>query len=167
MSKSFLFGIIIFSLVVIGGSYFLIAGNKQKNSSTLPVVYSLKDKEKPKAEIKVSSKNLGDMKESEQKSEDFIVKNVGNKPLTLFNISSSCGCTVGQIIIDGKTSEEFGMHAQSDKTFELVQGKEATVKVTYRPYVMPVSGKVDRQVFIETNDPENPRVEFKVTANVK
>lgn len=167
MSKSFIFAIIIFTLVVIGGSYFLVAGGKQKSSGELPAVYNSKDKEKPKAEVKESVKDLGNMKVSEQKSADFLLKNVGSKPLVLSQITSSCGCTVGQIIIGEKISEEFGMHSQGDKTFEVASGKQATVKVTYRPYVMPVSGRVDRQVFMETNDPENPRLEFKVTAFVK
>ncbi|OGK11299.1 hypothetical protein A2954_01930 [Candidatus Roizmanbacteria bacterium RIFCSPLOWO2_01_FULL_37_12] len=167
MSKSFIFGIIIFALVVIGGSYFLVAGGKQKSSKDLPPVYNSKDKEKPKVEVKEVTKDLGDMKVSDQKSADFSIKNIGSRELTLFNISSSCGCTVGQIIIEGKESREFGMHAQSDESFAISPDKSALVKVTYRPYIMPVSGLVDREVFVETNDPENPRLTFKVTAFVK
>lgn len=166
MSKSFIIGIVIFSIVLISGSYLLIAGGKQKNSGELPVVYNKKDKEKPKAEIKEAVKDLGKMKVSEQKAADFLLSNTGSKPLSLFQITSSCGCTVGQVILDGKISEEFGMHADNDKKFEVAPGKKATVRVTYRPYIMPVSGRIDREVFIETNDPENPRLIFKVTANV-
>ena len=167
MSKSFYFGIIIFSLVVMGGSYFLVAGGKQKSNGKLPVVYSSKDKEKPKAEVKETVEDLGNMKVSDQKSANFLLKNSGSKPLVLSQITSSCGCTVGQVIIDGKESQEFGMHAQSDETFTIDPGKQVTIKVTYRPFIMPVSGPVERQVFVETNDPENPRLEFKVKANVQ
>ena len=166
MNKSFIFGIFIFSVVVMSSSYFLVNGSN-KSGVDLPEVFSSQDKEKPKVETKITVKDLGEMKVSDQKSESFLIKNIGNYPLTLFKISSSCGCTVGQIIIDGQESEEFGMHSQSDKSFQITPGKEAKVKVTYRPYIMPVSGKVDRQVFVETNDPENPRLEFKVTAFVK
>ncbi|MBI4225800.1 DUF1573 domain-containing protein [Candidatus Roizmanbacteria bacterium] len=167
MSKSFIFGIIIFSLVVIGGSYFLVAGGKQNTSVVTSISYKATDKEKPKAETKELFKDMGKMKVSEQKSEDFFVKNVGVKPLQLSQISSSCGCTVAQVIIDGKESEEFGMHSQSDYIAEIAAQKEAKIRVTYRPYVMPVYGAVDREVYVTTNDPENPRLVFKINAYVK
>lgn len=167
MPKSFLAGIIIFSLIVIGGSYLLVSGGKQNTPRTKPLTYQTKDKDRPRIQVKETFKNMGEMKVSDQKTEDFLVKNVGSKPLQLSNISSSCGCTVGQIIIDGKTSEEFGMHSQSDYIAEINPGKEAIVKVTYRPYVMPVYGPVDREVYMTTNDPENPNLIFKVKAVVK
>ncbi|MBI4226612.1 DUF1573 domain-containing protein [Candidatus Roizmanbacteria bacterium] len=167
MSKSFIFGVIIFSLVVIGGSYFLVAGGKQNAAAVTPVIYKVTDKQKPNVEAKELSKDLGKMKVSDQKSEDFIVKNVGAKPLQLSQISSSCGCTVAQVIIDGKESEEFGMHSQSDYIAQIAPQKEAIVRVTYRPYVMPVYGPVDREVYITTNDPENQKLIFKVKAYVK
>lgn len=167
MSKSFIFGVVLFSLVVIGGSYFLVAGGKQKASAVAPAYYKVSDKEKPKAETKELLKDMGTMKISDQKSVDFVVKNVGSQPLQLSQISSSCGCTVGQVIIDGKESEEFGMHSQSDYIAEISPQKQATVKVTYRPYVMPVYGSVDREVYITTNDPENPKLVFKIKAVVK
>jgi len=167
MSKSFIIGIVIFSLIVIGGSYLLVSGGKQNSSTSAPVFYEVKDKEKPKIQVKDFIKDMGTIKVSDQKAEDFMIKNVGNKPLQLSQISSSCGCTVGQIIIDGNTSEEFGMHSQSDYIAEINPGKEAIVRVTYRPYVMPVYGPVDREVYVTTNDPENSKLVFKVKAVVK
>jgi len=167
MSKSFIFGIILFSLVVIAGSYFFLAGGKQNTSTTTSVSYNLKDKERPKVEAKELFKDLGTIKVSEQKSEEFLLKNVGEKPLQLSQITSSCGCTVGQVIIDGKESEEFGMHSQSNYIAEIAPQKEAKMRVTYRPYVMPVYGPVDREVYLTTNDPENPKLVFKVKAVVK
>ncbi|OGK25235.1 hypothetical protein A3C25_04285 [Candidatus Roizmanbacteria bacterium RIFCSPHIGHO2_02_FULL_38_11] len=167
MSKSFILGIIIFSLIVIGGSYFLVTGGKQNTSAVTSVSYKTTDKEKPKLETKELFKDMGELKVSEQKSEDFVVKNVGSRPLQLSQISSSCGCTVGQVIIDGKVSEEFGMHTQSDYIAEIAAKKGAKIRVTYRPYVMPVYGAVEREVYVTTNDPENPKLVFKVKAYVK
>src|SRR3989344_907903 len=145
MSKSFIFGIILFSLVVIVGSYFFLAGGKQNTSSVATVNYKVSDKERPKVEAKELFKDMGTIKVSDQKSEDFLVKNVGNRPLQLSQISSSCDCTVGQIIIDGEKSEEFGMHALSDYVAEISPGRQGLVRVTYRPYVMPVYGPVERE----------------------
>lgn len=164
--KSIVFGIIIFSLLILFGSYFLIFGGKQPTARQV-ISYSLNDKERPKVEIKNIFSDMGQMKVSQEKAVDFLVKNVGQKPLQLFNISSSCGCTVGKIVINGKESEEFGMHSQSDYLGEVAPGKQGIVKVIYRPFVMPVYGPVEREVYVSTNDPENQKLVFKVKAFVK
>ena len=107
------------------------------------------------------------MKVSDDKSANFKIKNIGQKPLQLSNISSSCNCTFGQVIINGKESDVFGMHNVSDFAGEILPGKEAIIKVTYRPSIMLVYGAVEREVYVSTNDPENPKLIFKVKANVK
>jgi hypothetical protein len=165
MSKGIIAGLIIFSIVVIGGSYFLIAGG-QKPSPAI-ASYAVSDKEKPKIEAKITFFDLGTMKVSEDRSANFKIKNIGQKPLQLSNISSSCNCTFAQVVIDGKESDLFGMHNVSDFAGEVLPGKEATIKVTYRPSIMPVYGLVEREIYVETNDPENSRLVFKVKANVK
>ncbi len=165
MSKGIIIGIVIFSIVVIGGSYFLLAGSQKPQVQITS--YSLTDKERPKVEAKTTFSDLGKMKVSEDKSANFKIKNIGQKPLQLSNISSSCNCTFGQVVINGKESELYGMHAPSDFAGEVLPGKEAIIKVTYRPSIMPVYGPVEREVYVNTNDPENPKLVFKVKATVK
>ena len=111
--------------------------------------------------------DLEKMKVSDEKSADFTIKNIGEKSLQLSNINSSCNCTFGQIIIDGKESEFFGMHNVSAFAGEILPGKEAVIRIIYRPYIMPVYGIIDSEVYVETNDPENQRLVFKVRANVE
>lgn len=165
MSKALIIGLIIFSLVAIIGSYFILVSGQKPQPAIIS--YSLTDKEKPKVEIKTASFDLGKMKVSEDKSTNFKIKNIGQKPLQLSNISSSCDCTFGQVIINGKESDLFGMGNVSDFAGEVLPGKEAIIKVTYRPSIMPVYGTIEREVYVSTNDPENPRLVFKVKANVK
>lgn len=164
-SKILIIGLILFSLAAIIGSYFiLVKGQKPQ----VPIVsYSVSDKEKPKVEVKSTFSDLGKMKVSEDKSANFKIKNVGQKPLQLSNISSSCNCTFGQVVINGEESEVFGMHNISDFAGEVLPGKEVIIKVTYRPSIMPVYGIIEREVYVSTNDPENPKLVFKVKANVK
>ena len=157
--------LVAFSILVIASSYFILVGN-QAPTPTL-AVYSAADKEKPKAETKVTTFDLGEMKVSDEKSGEFRIKNTGDKPLQLSKISSSCNCTFVQIIIDGKESDLFGMHSVSAFAGEIAPGKTAEVKVIYRPYIMPVYGVIEREGYIETNDPENRKLVFKVKANVK
>jgi hypothetical protein len=59
------------------------------------------------------------------------------------------------------------MHSLSNYVGEVLPGQQAIVKVIYRPYVMPVYGVVEREVYVTTNDPENERLVFKVKAMVK
>jgi len=163
-SKVLIIGLIIFSLTAIVGSYFfLISGQKPQ-----PVItsYSLNDKQRPKVEAKTTFSDLGKMKVSEDKSANFKIKNIGQKSLQLSNVSSSCNCTFGQVVINGKESELFGMHNVSDFAGEVLPGKEAIIKVTYRPSIMPVYGAVEREVYVTTNDPGNSKLVFKVKATV-
>ncbi len=164
-SKVLLIGLIIFLLVAIAGSYFFLV-NGQKPQPAI-ISYSVSDKEKPKIKAQTTFFDLGTMKVSEDKSADFKIKNIGQKPLQLSNISSSCNCTFGQVVINGKESEFFGMHNISDFAGEVLPGKEVTIRVTYRPSIMPVYGTIEREVYVNTNDPENSKLVFKVKANVK
>lgn len=163
-SKILIIGIVIFSIVVIGGSYFLLAGGQKPQSSITS--YSVSDKERPKVEVKTTLFDLGKMKVSDEKSASFKIKNTGQKPLQLSNVSSDCGCTFGQVVIDDKESELFGMHNTSDFAGEILPGKSGTIKVIYRPFIMPVYGQIERSVSVSTNDPKNPKLVFKVKATV-
>jgi hypothetical protein len=118
-------------------------------------------------EAKITFFDLGTMKVSEDKIANFKIKNIGQKSLQLSNISSSCNCTFGQVVMNGKESELFGMHNVSDFAGEILPGKEAIIKVTYRPSIMPVYGAIEREVYVNTNDPENPKLTFKVKAIIK
>ncbi|MBI5126972.1 DUF1573 domain-containing protein [Candidatus Roizmanbacteria bacterium] len=164
MSKGLIVGIIIFSIIVIGGSYFLVSGD-QKSASAI-ASYSVSDKARPKAEVKTTYYVLGKMKVSDEKSTEFTIKNSGQKPLQLSGISSSCNCTFAQVIIEGKESDLFGMHNVSEFAGEILPGKSGKIKVIYRPYIMPVYGPIEREVYVTTNDPENEKLVFKVKAIV-
>lgn len=165
MSRNLIIISILFSIIVIAGSYYFVS--KSESPKVAIASYTLKDKERPIVKTIYSNFDMGSIKVSEQKSADFEVKNIGKKPLQLYNISSSCGCTVGKIISGDKESPEFGMHTTSNYVAEVSPGKTVKVRVIYRPYIMPVYGVVTREVYITSNDPENSKLTFKVKANVK
>lgn len=165
--KKFAILTIAVALVVLVVAYILISGGDKSTQEVKVASYQSTDQQKPQVKTENTVADLGQMKVSEQKSEDFKVENVGQKPLQLSNITSSCGCTVAQVVVDGQVSEEFGMHSKSSQVFEIAPGEAVIVRVTYRPYVMPVSGPVDREVYVDTNDPISQKLIFKVTANVQ
>lgn len=167
MTKSILFIGGIVTIAILLGSYFLLVPGGTSSPDVKEVSYTINSPDRPKAQIMSTIADLGEMKVSQQKEALFIVQNIGQKPLQLSKISSSCGCTVVKILYEGKESGEFGMHAIGNAIFEVAPQKEAQIKVIYRPYVMPVYGKVDREAYVSTNDPENPKLVFKVEAFVK
>lgn len=155
--------IILFSMV--GGTYLVFSATKQ------PVVnvasYNSSDKKVPKVEAKKTKIDLGKIKVSEKKTVEFTIKNTGTKPLQLFDISSSCGCTAAQIIYQDVISKEFSMHSVGTFNKAILPNTKAKLKVIYRPYTMPVYGAVGREVFLSTNDPRNPKLAFQIKAYVE
>lgn len=165
MSMKFIGGIIIFSLIFVGGAYLILSSGNQPQ---VPIVsYTSNDKEKPVIEAKELSFDMGTIKVVDQKEKIFTIKNIGSKPLQLSNFSTSCGCTAVQFIYQGKTSEEFSMHSQKEYVATISPFTEAHIKVIYRPFVMPVYGLVEREAYVSTNDPMNPKLVFKVKSYVK
>ncbi len=146
---------------------FSLASGKQTNANSQTITYNTTDSERPRAEASSKFSDLGTMNVKDEKKAEFVIENKGSKPLVLSNISSSCGCTVGQITTYVKLQSEFDMHSKGTWQGWIEPGKTAALTVTYRPYIMPVSGVVTRDVYINTNDPENGKLTFTVKANVE
>lgn len=146
---------------------FSISEGKQSRTTTNVTSFEVNDKEKPVAAAASSLFDLGNIKVKEEKTAEFTIDNKGMKPLSLFNVSSSCDCTFGQITIDGVKSPEFTMHSKNPWTGTIDPGKYATLSVIYRPFIMPVKGAVTRDVYISTNDPNNQKLIFAVKAFVE
>ncbi len=102
----------------------------------------------PRAEFKQTSRDFGRIKQGEVVSHEFTFRNAGNSVLVVKNVSTSCGCAAALV---------------SRK--EIPPGGEGKIKVTFdsRGY----AGKVIKYVYLESNDPENPRQELTITAEVE
>ncbi len=163
-TKTIVIGFILFSVIFVGGTYFLFAkGNKPEIKI---ISYSSQDNKKPVVKIGKTLIDLGKIKVSDQKEATFTIKNIGTQPLQVYNMSSSCHCTFGQLVYQGKTSDEYGMSNVSDILASIAPNTEALVKVIYRPYIMPVYGPIEREVYLSTNDPSNQKLVFQITATV-
>ncbi len=150
------------SLLIIFMAGFLLG--TRENPST--VVYSLNAKEKPEISLDKTTYDMGRLKVSATKEADFKLKNLGQKTLQIFELSSSCNCTSVKIVKKDWQSPEFGMHNQSKEIIEIQPQEEIKLTVTYRPFLMPVRGQVARQVFFSTNDPKVPRQTLIIKAEV-
>ena len=129
--------------------------------------YSKEENDRPKAEVKENFKDIGEMKVDEIKEVSFSLKNIGNKPLQILNINSSCNCTFGKVLYKDVETKQFGMHKQSGYVTDIAPNDTATVKVIYNPSIMPIYGNVSRDVYITTNDPENSKLIFTLKTFVK
>ena len=115
--------------------------------------------------------DFGDMKADEEKTAVFTITNTGDSLLRLWGVSTSCNCTFASIVIGGIEKGEFSMPAHMNAGLknwigEVPAKQTATLKVTYKPKIMPVTGIVTRQTLFSTNDPKNAEVEVSVKANV-
>lgn len=153
------------TLIAIIGIAILFSSSQKSDSATM--VYAISDKDRPKVESPETSFDFGEMKVTEEKQKDFALKNSGTKPLQIFGAQTSCDCTFGQIFYKDFKSEEFGMHHSSGFVTEIAPGDVATVRVTYRPLIMPVYGSVERELYLSTNDPQYSKITYSIKATVK
>lgn len=137
-----------------------------KGNQTI-VSYSKKG-ERPVVKIDKTEFDLGKIDVSGTQEVDFLLTNSGVKPLQLFQISTSCGCTTAKIVREnGQESPEFNMHKKEDSTvLEVIPKETIKIKVIYRPFVMPVKGPVSRQVYLNTNDPLLPKLTLVIKAQI-
>lgn len=129
--------------------------------------YNINDAERPKLSINQTEFDFGKMKLIDIKTQDVEIKNIGTKSLVLSNFKTSCDCTFAQVVINGEESPRFSMGGSDGWQGEIIPQSSAIVKVIYEPKVMPVKGKVNRQVVFKTNDPENPLINISFTAEVE
>lgn len=129
--------------------------------------YQTNAAERPKAVVTSAFTDFGKMKVADQKTTEFVIENAGNQPLQLFNGSSSCGCTTGQITIKEEKSPPFSMHSKSTWTGSVAPGEKATVSLTYQPSLMPVKGDITRAIYVSTNDPGHKELTFSIKALVE
>lgn len=158
-------GFTVLAVILIG---FVAVGEQKKAEGAGQIVqYQANDTDKPTAAPDSIFQDVGKMSVKDEKTIDFILTNSGTKPLQLFNISTSCGCTAGVITINDAKSPETSMHDKNNWNGTIEPGKTATVSLIYRPSIMPVKGDVSRSVYVETNDPAQKQLTFSIKAFVE
>ncbi len=162
-AKAIIISSIIFIGLIVGMAFLFTSGQKPEVKA---ISYSQSDTDRPKAEVGNKFTDIGSMGVNDEKTADFSLKNTGTRPLQILDVTTSCHCTFGQIIYKGTESQKFSMNG-SGFVSEIAPGDTATVRITYIPSIMPVSGIIEREAYVKTNDPENPRIIFSIQANVK
>lgn len=160
--KKYIFVIVALTLVILIGGVVLV----NKNAST-PQISAERN---AKAEtIEPTSFDWGTIGiNGGNVTKTFTIKNSGTQRLKLFNVKTSCHCTVANLTIDGATSENFGMSTVSNWTGEVQPGNVATLTVIFNPaFHGPAgTGLVTRFVSVETNALGNEKITYTVTGTV-
>lgn len=154
--KKIVIAFIVLTVAILGGGiYFLsiTSATPQKVDSSQNAKLEVDQKTHDWGQIAYSGGNV---------SKTFAIKNSGTDVLQLTNIKTSCACTYAQVIIDGKPSPKFGMHTTSSWVGEVAPGKEASLTVIFDPaFHGPTGvGPMERLISVETNDIQNPSLEF-------
>lgn len=134
-----------------------------------PTGVEVEKSDQAKAEVGEANYDWGEIKINGGNVEKvFLIKNTGVSLLKLSGVSTSCMCTTAQVIINGKGSPFFGMHQKSSWVGEVPAGKEAELKIVFDPAFHGPSGvgAMTRQIEVETNDINNPKLEFVLKGNV-
>ena len=84
----------------------------------------------------------------------FTVENLGDAPLKILRLSTSCGCTKA---------------VMEEKDKEIASGQTVKVEVTFDPAVHKDDtdvGELKRVIYIGTDEPSNPEIEAEFSATV-
>lgn len=101
-----------------------------------------------KIKFKEDSIDFGKIKQGEVLTHVFVFQNVGEETLKIKSVQSSCGCTAALI-----TKKE------------IVPGEKGEVKVTFNS--RGFRGKVNKYIYVETNDPAQSSKRLSISANIE
>ncbi len=102
----------------------------------------------PKIQFKVDTWNFGKVKQGAVLEHEFVFKNVGDVKLNIGTVETSCGCTAALV---------------SDKSLE--PGREGKIKVSFTS--SGYSGDISKYIYVDSDDPDQPRLQLKITANIE
>ena len=101
-----------------------------------------------KIKFKEDSIDFGKIKQGDVLTHVFIFQNVGEETLKVKRVQSSCGCTAALV-----TKKE------------VAPGEKGEVRVTFNS--RGFRGKVNKYIYVETNDPAQSSKRLSVSANIE
>lgn len=105
----------------------------------------------PQIAVEMQELDLGDVPNGTIASRDLAVRNSGDSMLVVETISTSCGCTTATL-----------------EPMQLAPGENGTLHIEYDAgaHGPELTGPLVRQIFINSNDPEQPEVTVELAVNV-
>jgi hypothetical protein len=104
----------------------------------------------PRLDLPSVSHDFGSIPKRPDVAHVFAVQNTGDADLQIGNLLTSCGCTTAEL-----------------SSSVIPPGKRADLTVTFDPDFHATRGPVTRLAWFATNDPTQPWVETRITADVQ
>jgi len=105
----------------------------------------------PNIQLELESFEFGDVVNGTIVSKDVMIYNTGTAPLNIEQVTTSCGCTTAEVSQSEIAPDESAvLHIEFDSG---AHGPEMT-------------GTLTRQVFVATDDPDQPDLIVQFTVNV-
>jgi hypothetical protein len=101
----------------------------------------------PQAAVDQPTFDFGTVAQGKKVDHSFTIKNSGDAPLTIGQVSTSCGCTVAEV---------------SSRT--VPPGKSSTIKASFNS--TNFSGKISKTIYVHTNDPKTPVYNLTIKGNL-
>lgn len=101
----------------------------------------------PQLVVDSSLIDWGSIYSGEKREHRFILKNMGDTPLVVEHVHSSCGCTAAMV---------------SSKTILPAEQTELRVRFDSKNF----RGRVTKKVYVVSNDPQQPKMRFSLQAQV-
>jgi hypothetical protein len=105
---------------------------------------------RPRLETEPERFDFGEVLPGRSLTKEFSLRNVGDAPLVIEKLASSCACTVALL---------------DEAKQRLAPGRSTPLRVTLRTPAAP--GRVRETVSVTSNDPAQPVVQLEVAAEVK
>lgn len=96
-------------------------------------------------------------------STTYTLKNTGEQSVRITSAVTSCMCTEGEI-----EGMRFGMHNNSSQAVIIPAGKESVLTAIFDPLAHGPdgTGRVTRQLMLETDSSITPKIQVRFSANV-
>ena len=105
----------------------------------------------PELNLETTLFDFGNVVNGEILSRDIVVSNKGNEPIIAKSVSTSCGCTTATL-----------------EPMTIPAGGSANLHITFDSgaHGPELTGQLTRQIFITSNDPNQPEAIVEFTANI-
>jgi len=109
---------------------------------------ALAAKKGPRLFLQEKSYDFGEVQEGKVVTHVFIFKNIGDETLVINRVRTTCGCTAALL---------------SQKQLQPGEQGKVEVKFNTRGY----EGRLSRYLYLESNDPQNPKAQITIKATIK
>ncbi len=104
----------------------------------------------PTIQVDERTVDAGNVRQGDQATITFKIKNTGDQDLTIFQVSASCGCTVPKNLTDEQKRVEPGETLELEATFDS-RGRRGVQR---------------KEITVVSNDPIEPRLQLYLTAKI-